>query len=230
MDFLAQKLNLPTLGRNLPGLGNKLTQTLGRLVLWAGGWRFEGAPPNNSKFVVIDAPHTSNWDAVWGFSVLFALGIKIHWMGKHTLFRNPFRKLLIWMGGIPVDRTASHGVVEQVVDEFSKRDKLVIGLTPEGTRKHVPAWKTGFYYMAMNAGAPIVMAFMDYERKVLGFGPVLKPSGDLSADMKRFEAFYAKVTGKRPENYNPSIYRANDTPGSAQKTTQNSTDSPNVHE
>ncbi|MCZ6819930.1 MAG: lysophospholipid acyltransferase family protein [Calditrichaeota bacterium] len=207
MTFSAQKMNVPTIGNNLPRLGNAFSRALGRLVLGIGGWRFEGAPPDESKFITIDAPHTSNWDAIWGISVLLAMGLKIHWMAKHTLFQNPLRRLLFWLGGVPIDRTKSHGVVDQMVDEFQKRDKFVIGITPEGTRKRVPTWKTGFYFMAMSAHVPIVMAFMDYHRKVLGFGPVLNPSGDLAADMKQFETFYAGITGKNPENYNPAIFR-----------------------
>jgi len=174
-------------------------------MLRSGHWRFAGDVPDLGKCVMVGAPHTSNWDAYYGLAVILALGLRWHWMAKAAVFKSPFRRLLIWLGGIPVDRSAQHGVVGQIVAEFKKRDKFVLVITPEGTRRRVERWKTGFYYIALQAQVPIVPAFLDYSRRNMGFGPVIHPSGDLPRDMRKLETFFRDMKGKRPDNFNPSI-------------------------
>ncbi|MFQ5604052.1 MAG: lysophospholipid acyltransferase family protein [bacterium] len=191
-------LNMPVLGKAVPEWGNKLSRALGRGFLTLSGWRFEGELPDLPKFLIVVAPHTSNWDFVYGIAALLGLGMRAHWLGKHTLFRKPFGGFMKWLGGIPVDRSQSHGVVEDTVAEFSQRPHFVLGVAPEGTRKKVQKWKTGFYYIAKEANVPILTGFIDYARKVVGFGPTIYPSGDIDSDLATIQSFYALIGGKHP--------------------------------
>jgi len=163
------------------------------------GWRLEGRLPDVDKLVVIAAPHTSNWDLPVLLSLAFALRAKACWLGKHSLFRWPLGFLFRWMGGIPVYRSASQNMVAQTVEMFRDSEKLILAIPPEGTRSKVSHWKTGFYYIALGAGIPIAMAFIDYKRKVSGVGPTLYPTGDIEADMEVIRNFYANVTAKYPD-------------------------------
>lgn len=169
-----------------------------RSLLTLFGWRFEGELPNLPKLVVIAAPHTSNWDFPLGMAIIFALGVRLSWMGKHTFIRGPMGRVLRWMGGIAIDRTAPHGVVEQIVAEFDRREKFILGLAPEGTRRRVPEWKTGFYFIAQGADVPIIPIAFDYRCKVIGIGQPIYPSGNLTADMEQIKLFYRGVVGKNP--------------------------------
>ena len=163
------------------------------------GWRLEGRLPDVDKLIVIAAPHTSNWDLPVLLSLAFALRVKACWLGKHSLFRWPLGFLFRWMGGIPVYRSASQNMVAQTVEMFRDSEKLILAIPPEGTRSKVSHWKTGFYYIALGAGIPIAMAFIDYKRKVSGVGPTLYPTGDIEADMEVIRNFYANVTAKYPD-------------------------------
>jgi len=162
------------------------------------GWKIEGSlPPDGQKSVLIAAPHTSNWDLPYTLMVAFALRLNIYWMGKEQIFKPPFRGLMMWLGGIPVRRESSNNLVAASVQAIRDADgPLQLVVPPEGTRSKVRYWKTGFYYIATGAGVPIVLAYMDYERKLSGLGPVFHPSGDLEADMARIQAFYAPFKGK----------------------------------
>ncbi len=162
------------------------------------GWKIEGSlPPDGQKCVLIAAPHTSNWDLPYTLMVAFALRLRIYWMGKEQIFKPPFRGLMMWLGGIPVQRESANNLVAASVQAIQAADgPLQLVVPPEGTRSKVRYWKTGFYYIATGAGVPIVLAYMDYERKLSGLGPVFHPSGDLEADMARIQAFYAPFKGK----------------------------------
>ncbi len=178
-------------------IGQRVARGALRLV----GWTLVDEPAERPpKYVLIGAPHTSNWDFPIGMLGLIGLGVKRNWVGKHTLFRPPLGWLMRALGGVPLDRTKRHNFVEQVVAAFHASDEMVIALTPEGTRSYTPGWKTGFYYIALGAGVPIILGFIDYPRRSLGLGPVFRPSGDLDADLERIRDFYADKTGKRPEN------------------------------
>ena len=192
-------MKIPTPGDAIPRRGNVLTKAIARFWLFVFGWRFEGNLPNVAKAVVIAAPHTSNWDFLLGMAVIFAVGADIKWLGKHTFVGGPFAAVLRWLGGIPVDRRGSQGVVGQTVAEFARRDKLLLGLAPEGTRKKVERWKMGFYHIALGAGAPILPVYFDYGRKVVGFGHLVIPSGDVAADMEKIGSVYEGVIGRNPE-------------------------------
>jgi 1-acyl-sn-glycerol-3-phosphate acyltransferase len=176
---------------------------LAKTLLTLFGWRVEGRMPDAPKCVLIVAPHTSNWDFPVMLALAVALRIKATWMGKHTLFRPPYGWIMRRLGGLPIDRTARNNVVEQAVEWFRTRDRLVLAILPEGTRKRTPYWKSGFYHIAKGANVPIVLGYADFERKVGGIGGVIMPSGDAEADMAMIRDFYIGMVGKRPEQFGP---------------------------
>lgn len=178
---------------------SRLLQAVSILFLKIAGWRRIGQVPDLPKFVMIGAHHTTNWDAPIAIAMVFAFRLKAYWLGKHTAFRWPFAGILRWLGGIPIDRTKSADVVGQMIEEMKKRAELVLLLAPEGTRKKVTRWKTGFYHIARGAGVPIVLSFLDYARKEGGLGPVFNPTGNFETDMAEILKFYSTVTGKHPE-------------------------------
>jgi len=176
---------------------------LGWLYLKLFGWRLTGQPPKLCKFVVIAAPHTSNWDVPLMLAISYVYGIPLSWIGKHTLFKWPLGIIYSWLGGIPIHRETHQKVVDQMVQLFKERDSLFLTLSPEGTRSRTKSWKSGFYYIARGADVRIVVAFVDYKKKIGGIGLTLNPSGDIQADMEILRNFYQGVTGKRPENFGP---------------------------
>ena len=192
-------MTIPELGPALPRRGGPVSRGLGRAMLKLLGWRIEGAFPEVGRFIIIGAPHTSNWDFPVAMSAMLALGLDARWMGKHSLFRPPLGPVMRWFGGLPVRRDAAGGVVEQMVEQFERQERLVLGIAPEGTRKRVVQWKTGFYRIAVAAGVPIVPVSFDYARKVVGIGPALYPSGDQEADLRTLRGFYRDVTARNPE-------------------------------
>ena len=182
---------------NTPGLEAFLHRAA-RLILSLAGWRTEGQLPPIPKFVLVGAPHTSNWDLPFTLLVAFALRARIHWLGKTAIFRRPFKGFFQWLGGIPVERSQSVNLVEQSIQQFQRHDQLILTIAPAGTRQRVIKWKSGFYHIASGAGVPIVLGFLDYRRKVGGIGPVVYPTGNIAADMQTIRAFYDGVTGKNP--------------------------------
>ncbi|MCB0036850.1 MAG: lysophospholipid acyltransferase family protein [Anaerolineales bacterium] len=193
------RAHIPLLGDQIPQRGNWLTKTIGRLILTIFGWHFAGPLPNQAKFIAIGAPHTSNWDYPLAAIAIWALGVDVTIMAKHTMFRKPYGWLFRWLGLIPIDRTAHHGVVEQLAAEFSRRDKLLLGLAPEGTRSKVKRWKTGFYHIAVQAGVPILPVALDFGRKTIRFHELLFPTGNLEDDLQKLKEIYADATGRNPE-------------------------------
>lgn len=162
------------------------------------GWQLVGQLPQPRKVVVVAAPHTSNWDFMYLLLVSKMLGVRIHWMGKEELFKGPLGPIARALGGIPVKRSHSTNMVQQMAQAFAEREELVLAIPPAGTRGHTDYWKSGFYYIAREAGVPIVLGFVDYGRKRVGFGPSFHPSDDVSADMDLVRAFYADIQGKFP--------------------------------
>lgn len=167
------------------------------------GWRVEGAlPAHAARSVLIAAPHTSNWDLPYTLMVAFALRLNIRWMGKQSIFRAPFGGVMRWLGGIAVNREQSTNLVAASAQAILDADgPLQLIVPPEGTRSKTRYWKTGFYYIAREAQVPIVMAYMDYERKVSGLGPLFEPTGDVAADMAAIKAFYAPFKGKNAAQF-----------------------------
>jgi 1-acyl-sn-glycerol-3-phosphate acyltransferase len=172
-----------------------LWRTIGRAYLRWGGWRIEGLFPPESKVVAIVAPHTSNWDFPLGVAVIFALELRASWLGKHTLFDTPLKGFFRWLGGIPVDRRASHGVVAACVKAFTTSPALLLALAPEGTRKGVSRWKSGFYQIAVEAGVPIFPVAFDYRDRLVRLLPLYHPSGSLEQDLPRIQALFGTVHG-----------------------------------
>ncbi len=187
---------------------------ISRLVLRIIGWKIEGEIPEDiKKCVILAAPHTSNWDFVIGRLSYWSLQVPVKFLIKKEAFDHSLGFLVKKMGGIPVDRKKSTHMVEQVAALFKEYDVLNVIITPEGTRKLVTNWKRGFYFIAVKANVPIVMGFVDYKKKQGGFGPVLYPSGDYDADLKRIEDFYRTKTAKHPEKFSLSAEKANTTIG-----------------
>jgi len=164
-------------------------------------WKKEGRIPNVPKFVMIAAPHTSNWDLPMTLILSLAFRMKVFWLGKHTIFRTPFGGLFKWLGGIPVDRRQANNLVTQCIQTFQRSERLIMIIPPEGTRSKVRYWKTGFYYIAHGAGVPISLGYVDYKRKAGGMGPTVITTGDIEADMMKIRSFYAGVTGKNPHQW-----------------------------
>ncbi|QIL43930.1 glycerol acyltransferase [Acidovorax sp. HDW3] len=184
-------------------LVNTLLRGLSLAVLRLNGWKVEGSlPPEAAKSVLIAAPHTSNWDLPYTLMIAFALRLRVYWMGKQSIFNFPFGALMRWMGGIPVNRSQSNNLVASSAQAMREADgPMQLIVPPEGTRGKTRHWKTGFYFIAKEAGVPIVMAFVDYERKVGGLGPLFVPTGDVDADMARIKAFYVPIKGKNPHQF-----------------------------
>lgn len=159
--------------------------------------------PDLPKFVLIVAPHTSNWDFFVGVGALFALGLRVSFLGKDSLFRGPAGPILRWLGVMPIDRSVSRDRVTEMVDTFREHDRLIFGVTPEGTRKRVTEWKTGFYHVASGAGVPIVPVAFDWARKAVIIGPPFYPTGDATREIATIRGFFSGVTAKRPENFAP---------------------------
>lgn len=176
---------------------------LARAWLRNRGWRIEGGRPAVSQAVVIAAPHTTNWDLAYALAVSWALGIRIQWIGKHTLFRWPLGWLMRAVGGVAVDRRGRHNAVKAIAAAFTRHPELMLLIPPEGTRGVSDRWKTGFYFVAVEAKVPIVLGFLDYGHKVGGLGELLVPTGDLAADFKHVQAFYRGMQGKFPAKQGP---------------------------
>jgi 1-acyl-sn-glycerol-3-phosphate acyltransferase len=194
-------LNVPVLGANVPRRGNALTALIAQSIMRLTGWRFEGSFPDMAKFVVIVAPHTSNWDFFVGVMAIFAAGFRGTFLGKHTLFRWPFGIVMRWLGGVPVNRSRPSNVVEQVIHYFRSRPAMILALSPEGTRKKLPAWRTGFYNIAKGAGVPIMPVAFDYPRRRIVLLPPMFTSDDQQADFARLGANFTAQMAYRPSQY-----------------------------
>ena len=191
-----RNVNVPILGDSTPRRGNFFSAAVGRAVLGLFSWGFEGSIPNVSKAVLIVAPHTSNWDFFIGVAAMFGLGLRVVFLGKHTLFTWPLGSVMRWLGGIPVDRRATRGVVDETVKLFAGSEQMILALSPEGTRSSVERWKTGFYYVAMEAQVPIVPVELDYGRRLVRIGGRFEPTGELDRDLQTLEEFFLGVEGR----------------------------------
>ncbi len=189
------------IGPRVPRRGNRFTRWLGRRGLALAGWRVTGEFPDLSKCVIAVAPHTSNWDFMVGVFAMYAIGFRVSFFGKDTLFRPPLGWFMRWLGGEPVDRRSSHGVVEQTVQAIRAARAMILVIAPEGTRKRVTNWRTGFYHVAHGAGLPIVPAAFDYRRREVRLEPLIWTTGDVEGDLARLQAVFRRATGKRPDQF-----------------------------
>lgn len=188
-------LSLPANAPRVPR--NRFTRWLGRTILRLGGWRMAGGFPDIPKLVMIAAPHSSNWDGVWGFAVKLALGLDVKVLGKDTLLKVPLLgALLRRMGVIGIDRRAAHGVAGQMAEMIRDADRLWLVVAPEGTRKPVERWKTGFWKIASAADVPVLPVYFHYPDKVVGVGPTFALGHDMAADLARIRAWYRPWQGK----------------------------------
>ena len=169
------------------------------------GWKTIGeVPAEHSKLLIIEAPHTSNWDYLFGMLAITSIGIKVNVVIKKELFFWPFGLLLKKLGGIPLDRSGNLSKVDSLAALFREKDELNMAITPEGTRSLSTRWKRGYYYIAEKAGVPILLTAIDYKQKTGIFGPVLYPTGNYKEDFKIIEAFYKGKVAKHPDNFNLS--------------------------
>ena len=163
----------------------RILRPLGRLWLSAFGWRMEGAPPDVDKFIIVAAPHTSNWDLPFLLAAGLQYDLRVHWMGKTSIFKWPFAGLMRWLGGVPVDRSKSSNAVQQMVDHFAETERLALVIAPAGTRTQALDWKSGFYHIAHQAKVPLALGFLDYKNKTAGFKSTFYPTGDYQADLPK---------------------------------------------
>jgi 1-acyl-sn-glycerol-3-phosphate acyltransferase len=190
-----------------------MRRLLAQGFLRATGWKPEGAPPAHARFVLIAAPHTSNWDLAFLLALAAVYELPISFMMKHTVFRGPLGPLFRSVGGIPIHRHRRGDLVKQMVEAFGERDEFVLVVPAEGTRGRVAHWKSGFYHIAREANVPIVLGYLDYARRRGGFGPPLVPSGSIAGDMDVIRDFYADKTGRHPDLFAEPRLREEDAPG-----------------
>jgi 1-acyl-sn-glycerol-3-phosphate acyltransferase len=162
------------------------------------GWRVDGRIPDAPKFVIVGAPHTSNWDFIVFLGLALTLRGDFRFIGKAELFRSPLGGFFRWCGGYPVDRAKSQGLVDQMAEAFRANERFMLVITPEGTRSKVNEWKTGFYHIAKKAGVPILTGYVDSAAKTCGIGPAFNVTDDMEADIRSIKSFYADKTGIRP--------------------------------
>lgn len=180
---------------------NRLLPYIGTTLLSVTGWRVEGEIPDMKKLLVVFAPHTSNWDFVYGMAMVLSLKIKIYWLGKHTIFKKGFRRLLKSLGGIPVNRGDSKNIIKDITAFANQEGGFLIGLSPEGTRKRVENWKSGFLRMANSLECPILLVGIDYPSKVIKFTDLFYPTGDNQRDIDYLKKYYKDFIGKIPEYF-----------------------------
>ena len=176
-----------------------MKKLLARAFLKLTGWTADGPAPTPKRYVLIAAPHTSNWDLPYLLAFAWLFDMRISWMGKHDLFRPPLGFLMRALGGLPVRRDKRGDMVSQMAQAIEEADAIALVVPAEGTRSYVPYWKSGFYHIARKANVPIVLSYLDYSRRIGGFGPAILPTGDLSADMEEIRNFYEGKQGKFPE-------------------------------
>lgn len=189
-------LSVPVLPLAIPRRESAFWRWIGRTVMRITGWRFEGAFPDLAKFVIAVAPHTSNWDFLNGAAAMFALDLKLSFIGKHTIFVWPFSSFLRWMGGIPVDRSAAHGVVGEAAEMFRRAPSLILVIAPEGTRSKVERFKSGFLHIARAANVPVLLVGLDYAAKCVRIGPLTDIGEDTEAERRRIEAHFARIPAR----------------------------------
>ncbi len=180
-----------------------MLRLISQTILKLAGWKLDVVQPEEKKFVMIGAPHTSNWDFPLALLTFWTLEQKIYWVAKMEMFWGPLHYLFVYLGGIPVDRSAANGFIQQIADRFDQADEMILAIAPEGTRSKTDYWKSGFYHIAVAAKVPICLAFVDYSRKTLGFSKVLYPTGDIDKDMDMVAEFYKDFKGIKPQNQGP---------------------------
>jgi 1-acyl-sn-glycerol-3-phosphate acyltransferase len=186
----------PRLSPNVPQLRPSIAAPISRWILIRCGWRMVGEFPDVPKLVAIAAPHSSNWDLVWGLLFKISLRLDVRFIGKREAFFWPLGSLLSAFGGIPIERDAKHGVVGEMRRQFDAHQRFWLAIAPEGTRKKVHKWKSGFWHIARDTNVPILPVYFHYPEKTIGLGPLIHPSDDVDSDMARIREFYKPWQGK----------------------------------
>jgi len=200
-DPSASPPGFPTLPPNAPQVTARWRRILGLLLMRISRWRIVGNVPNVPKYVLIVAPHTSNWDFFHGFCAYLVLRLDTTWLAKHTVFFWPLGVLARAFGGMPIDRSKGGNVVRVFVSEFARRERMSITITPEGTRGKVREWKLGFYYIATESGVPIVPVAFDYPKRLIIIMPPFATTGDAAVDLPKIKALYSRDMARHPENF-----------------------------
>lgn len=193
--------HVPQIGSEVPHRGNAFSAFVGRTALRLAGWRFEGTLPDVPKVMFVVAPHTSNWDFFIAVAAMFALGVRVSFLGKHTLFRGPLGIVMRWLGGTPVYRHSPHNAVEQTIEHVRQNDRVALGLSPEGTRRKRKAWRTGFHYVARGANIPIVPTALDYSTRTIRFFPLHHPAETVEADLAALGGLFHADMARHPAQY-----------------------------
>ncbi len=185
-----------------------MKQFIGNLILKLFGWKisYNNDHEKIKKFVVVCAPHTSNWDFVFAMCFFFVKKVPVQFFIKKSYTKGISGAFFKYLGAVGVDRSKSNNLVDFAVSEFERRDSLILLVPAEGTRKRVDRWKTGFYHIAKNANVPVAMGYLDFKKKEAGVKHFFDLSGDFDKDMQQIEDFYKEFTAKFPENYNPKIF------------------------
>ncbi len=178
-----------------------LLPAVGQAALWLFGWGISGKLPDAPRYVIIVAPHTSNLDFFVGLAAKFALGLKAKWLGKHSIFRGPVGVILRALGGIPVDRARPDGTVEAVLEQLRAAPTFVLALSPEGTRKYIPHWKTGFYRIALAADVPVAPVAFDWSTRTIALLPPFRVTGNQAADIAHLRGLFRREMARRPEYF-----------------------------
>ncbi|MBK6530457.1 MAG: lysophospholipid acyltransferase family protein [Deltaproteobacteria bacterium] len=186
---------------------------LSAAALRLAGWRFDGTLPREKRYVCLGYPHTSNWDGLLMIAFATRLGLKARWMIKDDWTRGPLGAALRGLGAVGIDRSTSHSVVAQMIEEFGRHEEFVLGIPPEGTRSRTEHWRSGFYHIALGARVPVVPGYIDFGRRVVGMGPPMWMSGDVRADMDRLREFYGSLhlRAYEPANVGPIRLREEET-------------------
>jgi 1-acyl-sn-glycerol-3-phosphate acyltransferase len=178
-----------------------IKKVFGRFMLWILGWKIKGELPTDPKYVAVIAPHTSIADILIGKLYNYAVGQKIKLMIKKEFFWFPLNLILRWWGGFPVNRKHPKGLINQVVDEFNNNNKMILGITPEGTRALRSEWKTGFYRISQEANVPIFLMFGDFKEKTVGFLGKFEKTGNMEQDIIEIKKRYVGITGYHPQKF-----------------------------
>jgi 1-acyl-sn-glycerol-3-phosphate acyltransferase len=192
---------VPELPPAAPRFGNALTRVFGRALLRPFGWRVIGRVPDRPKLVAIAAPHTCSLDVFLGVAVILALGLRVRWLAKHTTFRWGLGPIVRAFGAVSVNRGSPAAAIRAVIDMMRHADRCYLALAPEGTRRKVERWKTGFYRIASAAAVPIVPVALDYSRRVVDIGEPMMPTGNYDADLARLKQHFGAHMARHPERY-----------------------------
>ncbi len=183
----------------LRGNRSQILRKIGRFGINVSGWTIKGQVPDEERIVIIAAPHTSNWDFILAMLAIFGLNIKLRWLGKHSIFKPGFKNFFKWLGGIPVYRDNPSTLIENVVDIVKKEKSIVIAMTPEGTRKKVKRWKTGFLRIAKQTQSKILLISIDAPTKSIEIGKIFNPTGDSEEDLEFIQKYYSSFRGINPQ-------------------------------